>query len=58
MWAADGKKDILVRARDRVEELLAAHQPIPLPEERAQAVDAVVRDICERQGVNYETIAV
>jgi trimethylamine--corrinoid protein Co-methyltransferase len=58
MWAADGKKDVCVRARERVEELLAAHQPIPLPEDRTEAVDAVVRDICEREGVDYDAVAV
>ena len=58
VWEAGGKKDILVRARERVEGLLAAHEPIPLPEARARAVDAIVRDICEREGVEYETVAV
>lgn len=58
VWESEGKKDILARARERVEALLATHQPIPLPEERARVVDAVVRDICEREGIEYEKVAV
>jgi len=57
-WETEGKKDILARARERVEQLLASHKPIPLPEKRVKAVDAVVRDICEREGVEYEVVAV
>jgi trimethylamine---corrinoid protein Co-methyltransferase len=57
-WAANGKKDTFARAQERVEDLLAAHRPIPLPEDRARAVDDIVRDICQREGVEYETVAV
>ncbi|RPI47982.1 MAG: trimethylamine--corrinoid methyltransferase, partial [Chloroflexi bacterium] len=58
VWQADGAKDAVMRARERVEELLAAHQPVPLAPERAAAVDGVVRDICEREGVDYDAVAV
>jgi len=58
VWQADGGKDVTVRARERVEALLAAHRPIPPAPERAAAVDAVVRDICRREGVDYDTVAV
>jgi trimethylamine--corrinoid protein Co-methyltransferase len=57
-WAANGKKDTFTRARERVEDLLAAHRPIPLAEDRARAVDDIVREICLREGVEYESVAV
>jgi trimethylamine--corrinoid protein Co-methyltransferase len=57
-WAADGKKDVFQRAQERVEKLLEEHKPIPLPEERARDVDAVVRGICERENVDYDSVAV
>jgi trimethylamine---corrinoid protein Co-methyltransferase len=57
-WAADGRKSAVERAGERVQELLAAYEPTPLSWERATAVDAVVRDICEREGVSYDAVAV
>jgi trimethylamine--corrinoid protein Co-methyltransferase len=41
-WQARGAKSLGERAAERVEEILAEHEPEPLPEDVAQAVHAVV----------------
>ena len=51
MWEASGAKPIGVRARERAAEILATHHPKPISAERRQAVAAVIREICEREGV-------
>ena len=47
-WKKAGSKDIVARARERVEKLLEEHQPKPMPEERAQALEEVVNSIFKR----------
>jgi trimethylamine--corrinoid protein Co-methyltransferase len=42
-WQDKGGKSLGERAAERVEELLAEHEPEPLPEEVAQRVKAIVR---------------
>jgi len=42
-WVAEGSTTMLERAAARVEEILATHQPDPLPDDVAAAVRAVVR---------------
>ena len=42
-WQAKGGKSMGERAAERVEEILAGHEPEPLPEDVAQGVRAVVR---------------
>jgi trimethylamine--corrinoid protein Co-methyltransferase len=41
-WQAHGGKSLEQRAAERVEEILAAHQPEALPEEAARAIRAIV----------------
>ncbi len=47
-WRKAGSKDILARAKERVERLLREHQPKPMPEERAQALEEVLNSIFKR----------
>ncbi len=49
-WQAAGGKSLAERAAQRVEEILAEHQPEPLPDDVAQAVKAVVRQTEKRMG--------
>jgi trimethylamine--corrinoid protein Co-methyltransferase len=41
-WAESGKKTLRARARDRIDQLLAEHQPEPLPEDVAKGIQAVI----------------
>jgi trimethylamine--corrinoid protein Co-methyltransferase len=41
-WSAAGGKTLRQRARERVEEILASHQPEPLPSDIQQRIDQVV----------------
>ena len=50
-WQAAGGKSLAERAAQRVEEILAEHQPEPLPDDVAQAVKAVVRRAEERMRI-------
>ena len=47
-WQAAGGKSLGERAAERVEEILAEHQPEPLPDDVAQAIRAIVRRAEER----------
>jgi trimethylamine--corrinoid protein Co-methyltransferase len=42
-WVREGSTTLLERATARVEEILATHQPDPLPEDTAKAIKAVVQ---------------
>ncbi len=50
-WKKAGSKDIITRAKERVEKLLKEHQPKPMPEERAQALEEVLDSIFKRYGL-------
>jgi trimethylamine--corrinoid protein Co-methyltransferase len=50
-WRADGGLDLTQRASATLPGLLATPLPVVLPAERADAVDAAVTDILEREGV-------
>ncbi|MGA9349335.1 MAG: trimethylamine methyltransferase family protein [Anaerolineae bacterium] len=47
-WRAKGGKSLAERAAERVEEILAEHQPEPLPDDVAQTIKAIVRRAEER----------
>ena len=47
-WLAKGGKSLAERAAERVEEILAEHQPEPLPDDAVQAIRAIVRRAEER----------
>ncbi len=39
-----GKKDALILAKERMEEILATHQPVPLTAEQEQAIEDILRE--------------
>lgn len=41
-WAKQGSKDIVGLARERVNEILRSHQPVPLPEDVDRELDAIL----------------
>jgi trimethylamine:corrinoid methyltransferase-like protein len=41
-WAATGKKDMLDNAKEKVAEILANHQPLPLSESEDQALENIL----------------
>ena len=41
-WAENGMKTLRERARDKIDQLLAEHQPEPLPADIAQGIQAVI----------------
>lgn len=47
-WRKAGSKDIITRAKERVEKLLEEHQPKPMPEEKAEALEKVLNSIFKR----------
>ena len=49
-WQAAGGKSLGERAAERVEEILAEHQPEPLPDDVAQAIKAIIRRAEEQEG--------
>jgi trimethylamine--corrinoid protein Co-methyltransferase len=50
-WRKAGSKDILIRARERVERLLKEHQPKPMPEETLRELEEVLDSIFKRYGL-------
>jgi trimethylamine--corrinoid protein Co-methyltransferase len=44
VWVQSGKKDALALAHERMEEILASHEPKPLTPEQEQAVDEILRE--------------
>lgn len=50
-WRRGGSKDILTRARERVERLMKEHQPKPMPEDRLRELEGVMNFIFERYGL-------
>jgi trimethylamine---corrinoid protein Co-methyltransferase len=49
-WSAKGSPTLAQRAAERVDRLLASHEPRPLPADVASAVQAVVARVAERAG--------
>jgi trimethylamine--corrinoid protein Co-methyltransferase len=43
-WLKSGKGDMLSRARDRVEEILETHEPLPLTAQQEQAIEDVLAE--------------
>ncbi len=50
-WDAEGKKDIFMRAQERVREIKETHTPAPLDSDRASKLDEVTRRIMKELGV-------
>jgi len=55
-WRKAGSKDIITRAKERVERLLREHQPKPMPEERAQALEEVLNSIFKRYNLERSEV--
>ena len=53
-WASKGKKDILQRAKERVEEILETHMPKGISKSRKKEVEKIVREIFKREKIDYE----
>jgi trimethylamine--corrinoid protein Co-methyltransferase len=53
-WVTTGKKDMLDRARERVEEILATHRPMPLTPSQETAIE----DILEESRTHYRASGV
>jgi trimethylamine--corrinoid protein Co-methyltransferase len=47
VWIKSGKKDALVLARERMEEILANHKPKPLTDEQDQAIEDILKEARE-----------
>lgn len=50
-WEAAGSKRAEERARDRAREILATHQPDPLPDEVVRELDAIYTSVLRSEGV-------
>jgi trimethylamine--corrinoid protein Co-methyltransferase len=50
VWEAAGSKRVEERAHDRVRELLATHQPQPLPEEAVRELEEIYASVKRSQG--------
>ena len=50
-WRNKGSKDIIQRAKETWPGIVADHQPRGVSEERRREVDAIVKDICDREDV-------
>lgn len=46
-WIKTGKKDMLIRAKEKVEEILANHKPLPLTQEQEQGIEDVLKEARE-----------
>jgi trimethylamine--corrinoid protein Co-methyltransferase len=44
VWVRSGKKDALALAKERMDEILATHQPMPLEPEQEQAIEEILRE--------------
>ena len=44
VWVRSGKRDTLTLARERMEEILATHQPKPLTAAEEQAIEEILKE--------------
>jgi trimethylamine--corrinoid protein Co-methyltransferase len=49
VWCAAGKKDILIRATERVQEILKHEPKCYLPDNKKEAMENVIKEIAERE---------
>ena len=47
VWIKEGKKGILENAKERVKEILATHEPIPLPKDQDKEIDKILKEARE-----------
>ena len=43
-WVKAGSKNIIERAKERVQEILSTHKPAPLPEDQQKAIDEILEE--------------
>ncbi len=43
-WIKAGSKDIVVRAQEKVQEILATHEPLPLSDDENRAIDEILQE--------------
>ena len=43
-WIKQGKKDIVTRAKEKYQEILATHQPTPLSDEQNEKIDQFLKE--------------
>jgi trimethylamine--corrinoid protein Co-methyltransferase len=43
-WINTGKKSIVVRARERMDDILRTHKPKPMPQDRDREIDRILAD--------------
>lgn len=56
-WFQSGTRDMTVRARKRVHEILSSARPCPgIPEERQKAVDEFAEEMCKKHRVDHEPL--
>ena len=46
-WENTGKKTVIERAKDRMEEILATHKPDPLTDQQEKDVDKLLKEATE-----------
>ena len=51
-WENDGAKNAFEKAREKVKDILANHQPVPLDKERADKLDQVTAKIMGELGID------
>ncbi len=51
VWETKGSKDIVQRAHERVEQLVAAYQPKPLPKEVEEELTAITLRAAQERGM-------
>jgi trimethylamine--corrinoid protein Co-methyltransferase len=50
-WQSKGSKDIIQRANEKIEQILASHIPEPLPRDVEKDLDDVMRNIAKKCGI-------
>ncbi len=55
-WAEAGSRDIVQKAAERAEDVLAQHRPIGVTGPAADAAEREARRVCEREGVEDESV--
>jgi trimethylamine--corrinoid protein Co-methyltransferase len=43
-WVRSGSKSVIDRAKERVQDILASHEPTPLPEDQERAIDDILKE--------------
>jgi trimethylamine--corrinoid protein Co-methyltransferase len=52
-WQEEGKPDAMMRARQRVQELLGAYQPPPMPEEQRTELSQMTLRLAQQAGMDH-----